>query len=269
MSAVSRQSESMPHTIVRASAGAGKTYELTSQYIELLHKGHLPNGILATTFTRKAAGEILGRLLARLSKAAKYAKDAAELAAELKDPALSAERCRQLLADLCRSLHVVSICTIDSFFARMATCFHHELDVPLTAVMVGESDAVAVQLRAEAIDAMLADNDLQILLEMMSRLHHDSATLGVTSFIDDQVASLYNIYRQTPDAAAWSRLKAPVPPDKQTLDRAMAGIVKLIDTTDKSWPGWLEKAIEAIEARDWDTLLSKGFTARIADGSCT
>ena len=46
------------HEIIRASAGSGKTYQLSSRYIRLLFHGAPPPSILATTFTRKAAGEI-------------------------------------------------------------------------------------------------------------------------------------------------------------------------------------------------------------------
>ena len=52
-----------PHRLIRASAGSGKTYQLTRHYLELLRRGAGVDSILATTFTRKAAGEILGRLV--------------------------------------------------------------------------------------------------------------------------------------------------------------------------------------------------------------
>ncbi len=66
-----------PHRLIRASAGAGKTYQLATRYLSLLRLGAEPGRILATTFTRKAAGEIFGRILNRLAKAL---EDPAELA---------------------------------------------------------------------------------------------------------------------------------------------------------------------------------------------
>ena len=47
------------HKLILASAGTGKTYQLTNQFLGLLFRGVEPERILATTFTRKAAGEIL------------------------------------------------------------------------------------------------------------------------------------------------------------------------------------------------------------------
>ena len=51
------------HVVIRASAGTGKTYQLSNRFIGLLAAGVPPEQILATTFTRKAAGEILDRVL--------------------------------------------------------------------------------------------------------------------------------------------------------------------------------------------------------------
>ena len=49
----------LENEIIRASAGTGKTFQLTNRYLQLLRMGERPDEILATTFTRKAAGEIL------------------------------------------------------------------------------------------------------------------------------------------------------------------------------------------------------------------
>ncbi|HOU20778.1 MAG TPA: UvrD-helicase domain-containing protein [Kiritimatiellia bacterium] len=45
-----------------ASAGTGKTFALSSRYLALLAGGADPASIVALTFTRKAAGEILARI---------------------------------------------------------------------------------------------------------------------------------------------------------------------------------------------------------------
>ena len=46
-----------PHVVIRASAGSGKTYRLSNRYLDLLHQQAPAQTILASTFTRKAAGE--------------------------------------------------------------------------------------------------------------------------------------------------------------------------------------------------------------------
>ena len=47
---------SAAHTVIRASAGAGKTWRLGNRYIGLLAAGVGPENIVAATFSRKAAG---------------------------------------------------------------------------------------------------------------------------------------------------------------------------------------------------------------------
>ncbi|MDR6685753.1 ATP-dependent exoDNAse (exonuclease V) beta subunit [Arthrobacter sp. 1088] len=53
-------------TMVSASAGTGKTYHLTSEITDRIQSGLTATQIMATTFTKKAAGELQERISARL-----------------------------------------------------------------------------------------------------------------------------------------------------------------------------------------------------------
>lgn len=71
--------------IISAGAGSGKTYRLTEELIRLIQdsdNGILPEGIVATTFTRKAAAELVERLRQSLFKEQK-SREAEKLAAGL------------------------------------------------------------------------------------------------------------------------------------------------------------------------------------------
>ncbi len=54
--------------IISAGAGSGKTYRLTSEMVRLLKEGVRPEGIIATTFTQRAAAELQERVRGRLLK---------------------------------------------------------------------------------------------------------------------------------------------------------------------------------------------------------
>jgi len=56
----------MPLKLISAGAGSGKTYRLTSEMVKYLQSGTRPEGIIATTFTRKAAAELQERVRVRL-----------------------------------------------------------------------------------------------------------------------------------------------------------------------------------------------------------
>ncbi|HRI61645.1 MAG TPA: UvrD-helicase domain-containing protein, partial [Saprospiraceae bacterium] len=52
--------------VISAGAGSGKTYTLTGRMVHLLQNGVRPAGIMATTFTKKAAAELQERVRVRL-----------------------------------------------------------------------------------------------------------------------------------------------------------------------------------------------------------
>ena len=69
MTAATINPDSLTHKRILASAGSGKTFQLTNRYLTLIGAGAKPGSILASTFTRAAAGEIRNRILMRLAEA--------------------------------------------------------------------------------------------------------------------------------------------------------------------------------------------------------
>jgi superfamily I DNA/RNA helicase len=66
-----------------ASAGTGKTYRLVEEIVAEVGAGMPPHRILATTFTKKAAAELAGRVRARLIEAGRPDLGAAMLSARI------------------------------------------------------------------------------------------------------------------------------------------------------------------------------------------
>lgn len=58
----------MAFTIISAGAGSGKTYRLTQEMVKKLNEGYPAAGIIATTFTQKAAAELQSRVRISLLK---------------------------------------------------------------------------------------------------------------------------------------------------------------------------------------------------------
>ncbi|ASN51431.1 exodeoxyribonuclease V subunit beta [Sinomonas sp. R1AF57] len=112
--------------MISASAGTGKTYTLTEKIVDHIRAGVRPDQIMATTFTKKAAGELRERIAARLLDEGDSALGTAsqELGASLVGTVNSV--CGQLLSEyaidagLSPALEVIGEDQLDAMF-RLAT----------------------------------------------------------------------------------------------------------------------------------------------------
>ncbi len=257
--------------VLRASAGTGKTFQLSNRYLHLLYRGAHPRSILATTFTRKAAGEILQRVLTRLAAAAADENAAATFADQARLPKLTLRDVHRMLSEMAGALHRVSIATIDSFFHRMADCFRYELGLPTDARIVAETDPAAARIRRQAIDAMLADDEPQALIDLLRRVHHDQAARPVTDAIVRLVANLYDVYCQS-DQRAWSVLKSPESPlGPVPLADAIAGLenARAQLPNDKNWARAYQQNLTDARQHNWPQFISRGLAAKAAAGQST
>ncbi len=160
----SKSEHNMSHlTIYKASAGSGKTYTLTLQYITLLlgvkdadgvyhlnHKDCLPQGegvqrrrhrhILAVTFTNKATEEMKQRILKELQDLADETKDAAYAAALMDLFGCTRRQLAEAANDAMRQIifdySQFHVSTIDAFFQNvlrsMAFEFERQGDYDIT-----------------------------------------------------------------------------------------------------------------------------------------
>ena len=127
----------MRRVVIQASAGSGKTFQLSSAYLGLLlstEVGARPSEILATTFTRKAAGEIQARVLERLANAAAAPTGADTLGAELVAAGVLAdkatvtqEHAQKKLAMLVSDFSQMRISTLDGVFNQIANAMGAQL----------------------------------------------------------------------------------------------------------------------------------------------
>lgn len=117
---------------VSASAGSGKTWLLTARITRMLLEGHASSGILALTFTRKAAAEMRHRVEARLRQLA-LAEDAAldALLAELDLQADDSirQRARGLYEQFLFNPWPLRATTLDAFCQDLVARFPKEVGI--------------------------------------------------------------------------------------------------------------------------------------------
>ncbi len=134
------------NAVVKASAGVGKTYLLVTRLIRLLLGGARAEGILAITFTRKAAAEMQERLAARLyalSAADDEKRDELLSAMGLRpDPALR-QRAAELYEQLMRQRGQVRTTTFHAFCQEILRRFPMEADVPPGFTLLEKTENLA------------------------------------------------------------------------------------------------------------------------------
>jgi ATP-dependent helicase/nuclease subunit A len=156
----------MPSVVINASAGSGKTYRLAVEYLRALllpaadGRPARPEQVLATTFTRAAASEILERVLRRLALAVVFDAEREKLLKEIGHEELGRDDLAALLAALCQALPQLQVGTLDGLFARVVRVLGTDLAFPTTWTVADET--LADELALAAADRLLNGPDKEL-----------------------------------------------------------------------------------------------------------
>jgi ATP-dependent exoDNAse (exonuclease V) beta subunit len=248
------------HLVIRASAGSGKTYRLTNRYLALLAAGVEPNDILATTFTRKAAGEILDRVLARLAKAAGDDNESTELAKAIDRASFDRKEFGRLLRDLLHGLHRVRIGTLDSFYITLARSFNLELGLPAGWEICEKADDAV--LREEAIEQLLEQGEGDALIQLYGRLTCGDTKRGVQRLLLDTVKELYGL-RQETEQRAWHKIAVPPELPSDELEELFARMEGFDLSKNSRMAKARDADIESARSEQWSKLIKQGLAAKV------
>ena len=272
------------HRHIMAAAGTGKTFQLTGEYI---HRAFLElesvatddgrglGGILATTFTRKAAGEILDRVLERLARACTVPEELASLQAQVA-PDLSRDDCRRLLTRLLAELDRLSIQTLDAFFLRAATGLALDTGLPPGWTIADED--MDAQLREEAMWNVIAkeigDGRGDTLLDVMSLLGGGKLKSSILRPFATAIKTAYVSHLDAGCAATpWEAVDTDGMPkiDDESLEAAVEALRHAqLPTTGRNEPNknWVKaqaKLLRDIGSGDWEGMLSGGLLPKIIE----
>ena len=240
------------HLRILASAGTGKTFRLVGRFLELVDRGVEPERILATTFTRAAAGEIRDRIF---RDAAAMVVDPAKRVEAIRERGLAretmdADEAASLLERLVTAMPGLQVRTLDSVFASIAAGLGPASGIPAGARLV-EADESAAILR-DAIDVTVSETDADAMLETLETLGSRGTKVTIVPVVERAVANLLTLHQEsTPDAWDW-----PAPPRD---DESLARIRDLLLDEDraKAWPAGVRKAtakiaglVDEVRARD-------------------
>lgn len=226
----------IPNEMILASAGSGKTWQLTNRFIALMAQQLLagkevrPERIVAVTFTRKAAGEFFDSILVKLAKAASDPAFAKSLVGDetvdpevVNDPLrpimreLSQADFRQLLRVFISRMPRLFLGTLDSFFSSILRSFPAEFGLAgdfeilsdhLGAVerervyrMVFQRSLPGLKTRAEGVGAQ------KEFLEAFRRATFGREEASIRSVLDQFVENQHEILLHAAREELWGNTK--------------------------------------------------------------
>ena len=173
-----------------ASAGSGKTYTLTIEYIKLALSGTDSKGyfrrILAVTFTIKAAEEMRSRIIEFLELMASFPFDTSTSVADQKKSLEIIEKVQKELSEegyevsadqlarrakiavqqILQDYGLFSVMTIDSFIQRLSASFIEELNLPNQFEVILDSNQLVHDLLDRLLEKVnqLGDPELTSLI---------------------------------------------------------------------------------------------------------
>ena len=181
--------------VYSASAGSGKTYTLTKEYLKLAlrpgEKDDYFRHILAVTFTNAAANEMKNRILDRLRDLGDPEKDIpllTELVAELYPHAPGTDAFEVAKTELRRKAASVfktilhkyadfSVTTIDSFTQRIVMAFTDELGLPYSFEVELDTDEV-LELAIDNLIEKAGLEEMDDITAILSDYYTNTATEG-------------------------------------------------------------------------------------------
>ena len=210
---------------IRASAGTGKTFQLSDRIIGLLLRKEVkPEQIAALTFTRAAAAEFVVRVVSKLKHAAE-AEDNAALQNQSSEAIEKNERvdlCKRLRLDyrqhdrgrfqaLLRSTLLASnrltMGTLDGFFAKLVNNFSLEVGIS-SGVATTVPDSEADNNRLEALNYALqgADRDRQAqLLAALADYNEEKNSASPVENLLKMAKSHHELYTLSPEESKWGQ----------------------------------------------------------------
>lgn len=237
--------------LILASAGSGKTFQLSNRIIGLIALDSPPEQVVALTFTRKAAAEFADAVLNKLARAATDEQAAAALREEL-----GADQAdfSNLLGQVTRSLHRMMLGTMDSFFAKIVRGFQYELGLTggkFELIEGPQAELMADEILASLLGEVLNSSKGEQFFHAFRRANIGKEQQGIGKSLRDFIRIWHQRYRHHPQLVWGPDHLTPLKADaweaqKHQLARTALDAVEQIEFTRKGQREALEKAISTI-----------------------
>ncbi|MEM7400538.1 MAG: UvrD-helicase domain-containing protein, partial [Pseudomonadota bacterium] len=187
-----RATDPFANITVFASAGSGKTYLLVHRILKLLLIGVAPAHILAITFTRKAAAEMLSRLMNVLAEwAAASDSQLKSILQALSHPYddTSIAKARKLYEELLFSEQEIRITTFHAFCQDILKRFAIHAGVPAGFRVVESTDDLKREARKQLFKQAQSEDDGKLSQALFKLLQHCNSVHNVHLILDTFINS--------------------------------------------------------------------------------
>ena len=195
-----------------ASAGTGKTFQLTDRFIYILHHTLAPEKIIALTFTRAAAGEFFVKIVEKLYRASAEKNEASALSERLKIDA-DQDHYKKLLKLVLQQLHRINLQTLDSFLHKILNCFGPEIGFTETIQLLSENSRILSQKAVR--DSIIyefsqsANNtkSFKQFWNAFKQSNYGDSNYSIDKTVQNYIENIQELYLETPDAEKWGLIK--------------------------------------------------------------
>lgn len=230
--------------IYSASAGSGKTYTLTREYLRLalgeglmlpnegVFKGTYFRQILAVTFTNAAANEMKERILRELSgiaqdnpKTEPFLRDLTAVLTAIPpaDPRFEEQvaevrrRAKRLFQAILHRYSDFSVTTIDSFTQRLVTAFTDELGLPYSFEVELDADQV-MEIAVDNLIERVGTDDMEDVTYILRQIFDETARDGNSvHIIADALRRFGNVLTSDGHYEALSRIAGLSPTELRRI----------------------------------------------------
>ena len=195
-----------------ASAGTGKTYQLTNRFIQILHHTEKPERIIALTFTRASAGEFFKKIIEKLYVAANSEEAASKLSEELNIKA-DTIRYTDLIECMLKTLHKQNLQTLDSFLYQIISSFTTELGIPEPINLLSENSANYYQKQIQ--DSIIYQLDpnaegkeiIKKFWYAFNQSNYGGQKRSIEKTLSNYIQKQHQLFLETPEESKWGNFK--------------------------------------------------------------
>jgi len=214
--------EKIENISILASAGTGKTFQLSDRIVQLLLSDNVRHSeIAALTFTRAAAAEFIIKVVSKLKDAASdkkiyealCSKDRLDISTKIYTQKNFCEMLRKMLLNSNR----ITMGTLDSFFAKLVNNFPLELGInagSATTISDQDAKALSIQVLQEVLQSRTEKTDI------FNNLRDYNSGRDVTNPIESlvkMVKDYHGLYMMAGDQAVWGKYERIFGRSEQTV----------------------------------------------------